>query len=62
MPSLPISLPTPPTAAPASHLEPPAAPRPDLRAWHRPTLTEVPLQVTANSSGSGADFNGRALP
>jgi hypothetical protein len=43
------------TEAPAGPPKPFDAQCPGLRSWHRPTLTEVPLQVTGNGSGPFPD-------
>jgi hypothetical protein len=47
----------PPAAeAPAGQPKPLGAQCPGLRSWHRPTLTEVPLQVTGFGSGTPIDL------
>jgi len=49
----------PTTPPPALEKQPEPAQRELRRPWHKPVLTEVPLQVTAAESGIFLDLDGQ---
>jgi hypothetical protein len=50
-----------PAPAPAAEQQPERARKDARRPWHRPVLTEVPLQVTALATGASPDLDGQEL-